>query len=93
MGLKFLYSHPNLLHYGIDFRKHFVVPESYYGKTRFLKFVSAAFIILNPLPMLSTINLNHQSDFQAGKIKNVITKGMLSAKFQTGNLTFTQQTP
>jgi hypothetical protein len=43
--------------------------------------------------MLSPIHLNNKLVFQADKIENVITKWMLTAKFQTGNLATSQKMP
>ena len=43
--------------------------------------------------MLTTIDLNDQFVFQADKIKDVITKRMLTTKLEPGNLTTTQNPP
>jgi hypothetical protein len=46
-----------------------------------------------PAVHVAPIHLNDQLVFQADKIKNVITKWMLTAKFQTGNLATSQKMP
>jgi len=43
--------------------------------------------------MLSPVYLNDQFVFQADKIEDVITKRMLTAKFQSGNLATSQKMP
>jgi hypothetical protein len=43
--------------------------------------------------MLAPIYFNDQFVFQANKIEDVITKWVLTAKFQTADLTTTQKMP
>jgi hypothetical protein len=43
--------------------------------------------------MLSPIHLNYKLVFQADKIQNVITKWMLTAKFQTSDMATSQKIP
>ncbi len=43
--------------------------------------------------MLSPVYLNDQFAFQADKMEDVITKRMLTEKFQSGNLATSQKMP
>jgi len=43
--------------------------------------------------VLSPIHLNYEFVFEADEVEDVITKWMLAAKFQTGNLATSQKMP
>ena len=93
MGLQLQDYQPNLLPYRFYLRKNLVVSESENAKPSRLQFLCAILVISCLLSMLSPIHLNYQFVLQADKIENVITKWMLATKFQTGNLSTSQEMP
>jgi hypothetical protein len=93
MGLQLLDHQPDLLSHRFLLVKNLIVPEPENTKTSFLQFLCAIFVILCLLSMLGPIHFNDQFVFQSDKIENVITKSVLTAKFQTTNLTTTQKMP
>jgi hypothetical protein len=93
MGLQLLDHQPDLLSHRFLLVKNLIVPEPENTKTSFLQFLCAIFVILCLLSMLGPIHFNDQFVFQSDKIEDVITKSVLTAKFQTTNLTTTQKMP
>jgi len=81
MGLQLLNYHPNFLLYRFYLIKNLIVPESENAKTSLLQFLGAILVIPSLLSMLSPVYLNNKFFFKADKIKDVITKWMLTAKF------------
>jgi len=93
MGFQLFDHQPDLLPYRFLLFKNFVVPEPENTKTSCLQSLCAILVILCLLSMLPPIYFNDQFVFQGDKIEDVITKWMLTAKFQITNLTTTQEMP
>jgi len=93
MGFQFFDYQPDLLSHRFLLVKNLIVPEPENTKTSCLQFLCAILAILCLLPMLAPIYFNDQFVFQADKIEDVITKWVLTAKFQTADLTTTQKMP
>ncbi len=93
MGLQLLDYQPNLFFYRFYFVKNLVVPKSKNLKTSSIEYLCPILVIPLLLSVLPAIYFNYQFIFQADKIEDVISKWMLAAKFQTTNLTASQNVP
>ena len=93
MGLHLLDYQPNFLFYRFYFLKNLIVPESENAKTSRLQFLSSILIIPCLVSVLPPIHLNDEPLLKTDKIQDVVTKWMLTAKFQTRNLATSQEMP
>jgi hypothetical protein len=74
-------------------QKYIAVPEPQYAKATCSKKSVAALVVVGLLNMLAAVELNDHACFQAGKVTNVGTDRMLSAKFEPGLLPRAQVLP
>ncbi len=64
-----------------------MIPKSNNTKTGFFQYIRPDVVFPQTFLMLTSINFNNKLFFKAYKIENVVFKRVLSAKFQSINLT------
>src|SRR3990172_4272892 len=77
---------PNLLLNSLKLTKHFMIPKTQHTKARPHQPFCASFICFRIFCMLSAIYLKNQFPIYANKIKDKITKWMLTAELKPGHL-------
>lgn len=70
-----------------------MIPKSKNAKTGILQYFRPDIVFCQTFLMLTTIYFNNKFFFKASEIENIIFKWMLSTKFQTFNLSASQDTP
>jgi hypothetical protein len=87
------YGSPYSLQHGIGFAKHFMIPESQNPIPQALQVPSPLFVLFRLLGMLPAVELDHQFGFQAKKVGDVATNGLLTPKFAAFQLAVPEPAP
>jgi hypothetical protein len=85
--------HSNLFQYGFSFGQYFVVSESQYLETLFLKKPGSHEFLFLLFGVLSAVNFDNEVFFLTGEVGDVWPDHMLATEFESGQVSVTQVAP